>query len=167
MAVHFILDGYNIIQQSSDLALGSLQEGRQRLIRWIEVYRPQGSTRNSVTVVFDGQRNISHPPRDSFVRVIFTQGDSADNKIKHLVSRAQNKRSQIVVTNDRDIRHYVRALGAGVMAAQEFLARMSCDREEGRGTPPAAMHHASKGISRVLEHEITREMKAVWLRESG
>jgi len=165
MAVHYILDGYNIIQQNSDLMRGSLLDGRRRLIRWIEIRRPQGSVRNRVTIVFDGKPNVLHAPINSLVHIIFTQGGSADDRIKQLVQKAQNKKNQIVVTDDRDIRHHVRALGAEIMAVEEFLARMSPPKPQ-QDKPGAnrSKRGSGKDISRILEHEINREMKGIWLK---
>ncbi len=164
MAVHFILDGYNVIQQDPDLSRGSLREGRLRLIRSIEIQRPQGSARNRVTVVFDGRREVSSPPVDSLVRVIFTSGESADDRIKQLVARAPHKRNQIVVTNDRDIRHHVRALGAGIMGVKEFLARMQPERTPRRSSAAGSGARSGKRIPQGVARKINQEMRDIWLR---
>ena len=123
MSVHYVLDGYNIIQQTPSLAVESLRTGRESLIQFIEIHKPQGSLKNPVTIVFDGQAGIGTPREVSAVKVVFACGESADEKIKRMVGMAGNKKNMVVVTDDREIRYHVRALGAKVLWVGEFLGR--------------------------------------------
>ncbi|MBK8575711.1 MAG: hypothetical protein IPN90_08545 [Elusimicrobia bacterium] len=40
---HYFVDGYNVIYQSEALLSGTLRDRREKLIRFIEDRRPQGS----------------------------------------------------------------------------------------------------------------------------
>ncbi len=82
MSLQYLLDGYNIIKQTPNLNRGTLENQRLALIGWISTSSPQGSAKNSVTVVFDGKEEFfgSHP--SVHVKVIFSQGQSADDLIK-------------------------------------------------------------------------------------
>jgi len=165
MSVHFILDGYNVIKRTPSLAEGSLQEGRDRLFRLLATRRPQGSLRNRVTVIFDGRSGVTSPVPMTFVRVIFTREESADEKIKRIVCQAENKRNIIVVTDDREIQYHVRALGAGVRCVGDFFHPIAEPGKQVAGKPSGHRHRDGKGISRVLEEKITSELRDVWLKK--
>ena len=119
--MHYIVDGYNVIKQVTFLTGKKLRTGREGLIKFIERYRPHGSKRNDVTLVFDGKAEISSPKVDSEVKVIFSRNESADDKIKRMVERAGNPRSIVVVSDDKQIIFYCRSLGARVLSVKEFL----------------------------------------------
>ncbi len=113
MSLHYLLDGYNILKQIPAFRDLPLEDGREGLLRWIDHSRPQGSVNNQVTVVFDG-----HP--DHFgalgsqgeIRVIFSDGCSADDKIKLMVEEDVDQKNCVVVSDDKDIFLYARSLGA-------------------------------------------------------
>ena len=167
MSLHYLLDGYNIIKQEPDLVLKKLEDAREKLLSLIEIYRPQGSIRNRVTVIFDGKSGIVGSHRSHSVEVFFTTQEPADNKIKRLVTQAANKRQIVVVTNDRDIIYYVRPLGAQILSVQDFLNK--CQAKEKRTAGAKAVSHRPdderKYISASLEHEITSELKGIWLKD--
>jgi len=166
MALHFILDGYNIIKQTPVLADKVLEDGRESLVRFIETEKPQGSSNNKVTVVFDGQADVFGGMSCSFVRVIFTCGTSADDKIKSLVDHAKNKKNIIVVTNDRSIRYYVRALGAKIAKVDEFLEKGRTFVKEGKQNKKKDMEGKSKkNLSGSAAARINSELNDVWLKK--
>lgn len=178
MSLHFILDGYNLVKQDAHLAVLKLEAGRNALLKEISGRRLQGSENNAVTVVFDGQIHGSLERYQSGIDVVFTGGESADDWIKHYVESSKTSKTIVVVTDDREIRHFVRALGATIMATREFL--------EGRGSRRRIVDGAArkkrqslrddhreslggdkKEISSVLEHKITSELSKVWLKGKG
>ncbi len=83
MSLHYLLDGYNIIHQMPLSVQKKLEDERQQLIQWIESCQPQGSSRNAVTIVFDGKTDVwgGAGAGSSSVQVIFSQGQSADERI--------------------------------------------------------------------------------------
>lgn len=129
---HFIVDGYNVIRQSDALSAGALRDQRERLLRFIEERRPQGSAAHRVTVVFDGKADVSSPRWPGTTRVFFSPGKDADRIIKDLVDESSNPREAVVVTDDRAIQRWVRAAGARVWGAGEFLSAGA--PRGGRGT---------------------------------
>lgn len=138
-------------------ALNKLEDQRQQLIQWIESRAPQGSARNTVTVVFDGRTDVWGPSVSSSVWVVFAQGQSADERIIQMVEEVAHKKSVVVVTDDRSLQYAVRALGAKVSGVQTFLeqgASVRSDRPE-----------SSKNISKTLEHKITSEFAQIWLEK--
>ena len=153
-----------------------LEDQRRQLIQWIESRRPQGSPRNMVTVVFDGRsdvwtclpdRQACLPDRQggaggsSSVRILFAQGESADEKIVRMVEEEAHRKSVVVVTDDRALQYAVRALGAKVESVAEFTGKERPAREHAgaRSRKP----DPGKNISKTLEYKITSELARVWL----
>lgn len=135
---HYIVDGYNVIFQSESLSSGALMDRREKLLRFIEDRRPQGSASHAVTVVFDGQTDVSSPRWGGSTRVIFSHGKDADKVIKDLVDDLSNPRDAVVVTDDRAIQRWVRGVGARILGVREFLsagASAPTPRSAGRLNP--------------------------------
>ncbi|MCK5580228.1 MAG: NYN domain-containing protein [Candidatus Omnitrophica bacterium] len=163
MAVSFIIDGYNVIKRIPELADRTLEDGRSSLIHFLEIHRPQGSLKNDVIVVFDGRSDVWGPQKASFVKVFFTSDETADEKIKRMVDGHPNKKSVVVVTEDREIQYYVRASGAKVLGVYEFL-----DKAGEKGFPAAGKKGFSqehKNVSKNVEAKINAEMEKIWLKE--
>jgi len=155
MSLHYLLDGYNILKQISAFNDLSLQDGRSALIRWIENSRPQGSVNNAVTVVFDGNPDFFGASPSGVTRVIFADG-SADDKIKLMVEEDKDRRNCVVVSNDKDIVLYTRALGARVMSVKAFTHSKTERKDNDRD---------SKYIPLSRQEKINKELSAIWLKE--
>ncbi|HOW35699.1 MAG TPA: NYN domain-containing protein [Candidatus Omnitrophota bacterium] len=166
MSLQYILDGYNIIKQIPPLKLKKLRDGRDSLVSLIEIYRPQGSIKNSVTIVFDGQSGIIGYPNPLAVKVLFSSDESADDKIKRIVSESNRKKETIVVTDDRELQFSVRLLGAKILSVADFLAQAKGQGGEGpasKGQKPKAWDE--KTISKTLEYKINSEFEKIWLKK--
>jgi len=159
MSLHFVLDGYNLIKQDAGMAKLQLEAGRQALLRLIETQNLQGSPRNTVTIVFDGQMGGDDSRYASGIRVIFTSGESADDRIKRMVDESASPKNMVVVTDDREIRYFVRALGARLAGSREFL------RRNGTSSPKKFKSASTgKNMSHVAEGKITSDMAKIWLK---
>lgn len=168
MSLHFIIDGYNLIKQTPGLNKASLEGSRASLIQFIKVSRPQGSQNNRVTVVFDGSTalttggqanaSINWPSyQDSGIRIIFSQGMNADEKIKELVESADNPKNIVVVTNDRDIQLCVRRFQARIKTVQEFTSIF-------KASPMNNNPENRLNLSAQAAAKITDEMKKLWVK---
>ena len=133
-----------------------LEDQRRQLIQWVESCAPQGSSRNRVTIVFDGKTDVwGGAGGSTSIQIVFAQGQSADEKIIGMVAEAAHKKSVVVVTDDRALQYSVRALGAKVSGVQTFL---------GQGAPvPVRRPESGKDISKTLEHKITSEFTKIWV----
>lgn len=127
MAIHLIIDGYNLIRQTPVLASREqedLQEGREALLRWLAAYRQQ--KKHPMTVVFDGWLNGDwQGGRDYYygIEVLYSRrGEKADEVIKRLVQRERAR--AVVVSSDRELQEYGARLGAAFLSAQEFGRRL-------------------------------------------
>lgn len=123
LSVFIIIDGYNLIRQSSVLRryeLRSLEAGRQALLSRLNDY--QLKKRYKITVVFDGrQEEEREEERDRYggVDIIFSRcGEYADDVIKRLT--AQSQEETIVVSSDREIADFAASLGKTALASVEF-----------------------------------------------
>lgn len=161
--VHYILDGYNIINRLSVFATGTLQARRQALVDFIEHRRPQGSSNNSVTIVFDGRADVGGFECSGTAEVFFTSDESADEEIKRLVEDHPNRKNITVVTDDKGIRYYVRSLGAKVLGVEEFMPKVPGTRPASR--EQSARRKDAKNISLTLEHKINTELGDLWLKK--
>ena len=127
MALHLIVDGYNLLVQASQAAgRMSLQSemARESLLRDLAAYRQRKS--HAITVVFDGwQQGWGTEQREHRLglEIIFSRrGEKADQVIQRLA--AEFGSACAVVSSDREIIDSARAQGAFVMKALEFAGKM-------------------------------------------
>lgn len=153
MALHYFIDGYNVIQSNERLRQGSLRAQRERLLKFIEEKRPQGSERNQVTVVFDSREGSVGPGWAGNTKVIFSDGKDADTVIKEKIDGLKTPADAVVVTNDKDIQRWVRGAKAKVLSCGEFL----------KSAAGAARQAPSPGKPTADEaQDINEEFKKLW-----
>lgn len=160
MSVHYIIDGYNVIKQVPYLNEKKLKEARDNFISFLEIHRPQGSIRNEVTVVFDGKNQESSPTNIKSIRVIFTNDETADDRIKMMVKRASNRKRIIVITDDKEIKFFVRNLGAKPVSVKKFLSKVKAK--------PFRLPSGGKGKLELASEEaqnITKELQRIWIQK--
>ncbi len=158
MSLHYLLDGYNILKQMAPLRDLPLEDGRRGLLRWIGDSRPQGSVNNQVTVVFDGHPDYFGGMSHGEIRVIFSDGCSADDKIKRMVEEMPAKKNCVVVSDDKDIFLYARSLGARVMSVTAFTSSKLHGLHGRQET-------GGKYIPLSRQEKINKELKSIWLKE--
>lgn len=159
MALHLIIDGYNLIRQSPWLSLvdaRDLEEGREALLQTLADYR-QRRPQHKITVVFDGwQGGGFRESRDIYlgVGVVYSRrGERADEVIKRLLAREGGR--AVMVSSDRELQDCAERQGATWVAASEFeiqyLSRSDTGfiGEEEAGPPPRS--GAKKGPARRLK----------------
>lgn len=161
--MHYIVDGYNIINSSDMFTAKTLEGRRNKLIDFISNNRPHGSPRNTVTVVFDcksknpyecGSYNVSHA---GGVEIIFSGGVmSADDVIAEIVDNSENPRQITVVTNDKGIRRRTAPGGAKCENAESFIAK---------GFKTKNIIRAREVLSGEAKEEINEEFERLWLQK--
>ncbi len=126
MALHLIIDGYNLIRQSpglSRLDARDLEAGREALLESLAAYR-RSRPQHKITVVFDGwQSGGSRETRDRIqgVEVIFSRrGERADEVIKRLLTRERQR--ALVVSSDRELQECAHRVGAAWVESAYFDA---------------------------------------------
>lgn len=159
MSVHYIIDGYNLIKQIPSLSSEELRDSRDSLIHLIKTFNLTGSHRNKVTIVFDGREDVFSPGTEREFDIIFSRGESADSKIKKIVSLSGSPRSLIVVSEDKEIVFFARSYGANTNSINEFLSRMQ--KQKKTECPDGKKDEVS---SKTAE-KITQELKKIWLKD--
>lgn len=127
MAVHLIIDGYNLIRRSPVLRRDdeiALELARESLLERLRRYKRIRSHR--ITVVFDGANRIGASPgpgQEKGIRVIFSgRNETADTVIKHMSEKEGGRLT--VVTSDRDLGRYAASFGAVVVDAEDFEGKL-------------------------------------------
>jgi predicted RNA-binding protein with PIN domain len=169
MPVHIIIDGYNLIRQSSRwsvLDIKDMQLGRETLLTALAEYKKKKAHR--ITVVFDAADAPGVMDRNEKVRgisVIYSRpGESADEVIKRMATQFGEK--ALVVSSDRDITGYAATRGAAVIDAPDFEMKMSLaaygdtgdEDEEDTGWRPTTQ---KKGPSRRLSKRQRRNQSKI------
>jgi predicted RNA-binding protein with PIN domain len=127
MAIHLIIDGYNLIRQSDAFLRQervSLESGRQALIQKLSNYKK--IKHHKITVIFDGASVLSdfaEPYYEAGIRICFSpQSRSADDIIKEW---AEKERSQaIIVTSDTAIIAHAQRFGCGLISSPDFYEKL-------------------------------------------
>jgi len=160
MAIHIIIDGYNLIRQSGELSIvdrQDLQLGRESLLEMLAAYKRIKHHR--ITVVFDGTDAYSlFSQRDQVkgIAVLFSRkGESADTVIKRLA--AKEKEQSLIVSSDREVVNFSASKGAATMSSPDFMDKLNmasyfsekgiCSDQEMNGWKPTTR---KKGPSRRL-----------------
>lgn len=127
MAIHIVIDGYNLIRQSRqfrELDLQDMQSGREALVSALAAYKKIKP--HAISVVFDGAAAPAGMPRQDRCKGIELHysrpGELADAVIKRMAAREKEK--LLVVSSDMDIVRFVETVGAAAISAPEFEERL-------------------------------------------
>jgi predicted RNA-binding protein with PIN domain len=165
MSLHYILDGYNIIQSGPDelLAKGTLQGKREYLLGLLKTFLNNGAAGMQVTVVFDGPESLpffGSEPSSSYyygIKVVFSEGRTADARIEELVGKLANTGETVVVTNDRGLRRLIATSGVRFMGVDDFARKIMPGQNSGKPRGPGEVE-----IS--MAESINNELKDIWLK---
>lgn len=115
----YLIDGNNLMPL---LGVGERKELLEETARFAQTKKVK------ITVVFDGAEEDFFPDGSSFkgVKIFYARRNSdADTRIKNLVENSKERRTLIVVTNDRSLSDYCRRSGAKVLSAKEFKLKLN------------------------------------------
>jgi predicted RNA-binding protein with PIN domain len=104
-----------------------LETARNLFIHNLSIYRSQKML--DILVVFDGAAGIPVPHQyetRAGIRIMFSRApQKADPVIINLIRKAKQRRSLIVVTNDREIISFAKSAGSQTLSPKELADRMS------------------------------------------
>lgn len=138
------------------LSAGTLEDRRGRLLAWVKRSGLAGRGNNRVTIVFDGQAECFGAAVTGEVAVVFSSGESADDLIKRTVERSTAKKQWVVISDDKGIKLYVRALGACVVGVKEFALILNKQDKPVRGL------EGEKRITHAQAKLINDEFEKIW-----
>jgi predicted RNA-binding protein with PIN domain len=163
--MHYIIDGYNVINSSDMFSASTLEGRRDELIEFVRFNRPHGngSPKNFATVVFDFKSKNPYESRgytksqDGDVEIIFSNGVlSADDIIAELVDKSQNQYGITVVTNDKGLLRRISSGGAKHESVEVFLLR---------GSKVKNVKRTEKHFDERTKEVITEEFIKLWLKK--
>jgi hypothetical protein len=136
MALHIIIDGYNLIRNSAALTVldrQDIQLGREALVDMLAAYR--SVKHHKITVVFDGTDapvySQSHD-RVKGITVRFSRsGETADEVIKRMA--AHDREKALIVSSDREIVTAAAACRATTISSSEFEQKLLMAGADGSG----------------------------------
>ena len=156
MSLHIIIDGYNLIRQSttlSDLDRQDIQLGREALLNMLAAYKRIKHHR--ITVVFDGTNAPFLSQRMDKIKGIeirFSRvGESADTVIKRMAVTEREK--ALVVSSDIEVVNAAASQGASTIsspmfeekiAMAEHISANGVDREDKQGWVPTTKKKGPK-----------------------
>jgi len=118
-----------------------------------------GSPKNKVIVVFDGYPDAEEAAgvnTNTAVGIIFSREMTADERIRRMVEHAGNRKNIVVVSDDKEIRFFVRASGAKPLCVKDFVV----DRKNSR-KKEEDLWDAKLGFAQM--HKINEELRQIWL----
>ncbi len=165
MSLTYIVDGYNLIKRTPRFDRDELRTARAELFSYLESYRPQGSLKNTLVVVFDSKTDcFVDSPKRSF-EVVFTRGETADDKIKSIVSLSHRPKEIVVVTDDKQLKLAVRSCGAQVLSCLEFLKKGRSQEERQTRFFQDKELELKNTLNIVQKEKITAELGRIWLKK--
>jgi predicted RNA-binding protein with PIN domain len=168
MSLLYIIDGYNIISHTRFPRTNkNTKDPRRALLGLIKTKRLAGSFRNKVIVVFDGYPNLSDPKEETDIDVVFSRKETADDRIKRIVETQGNPRNVVVVSDDKEIRVFIKAAGARSMGVEEFIQPVSQHGNDINRKKKLQEERAliKTELSYSQMDKINQELKAIWLKD--
>lgn len=124
-----------------------------------------GSRRNKVIVVFDGYPEYSQLKEiGPDIDVVFSRKVSADQRIKELVENCENAKNTIVVSDDKEIKFYVKSSGARAISVEEFIGPAKSRHSKDKETRSLEDDLLKQGLSYSQMHKLNQELKKIWLK---
>jgi len=161
MSLQYVIDGYNLINHPvfKEQANKKIKDRRFALLELIRTKRLCGSSKNKITVVFDGYPGLGDSQGLSEggpkIGVIFSRKETADERIKKMVENSGNPRNTVVVSDDKEVKFFAGSLGAGTISVGEFIGQEESGREK----------EALKAeLTYAQMHLINKELRKLWLK---
>lgn len=159
MPLHFIIDAYNVIRHASFGPPGKIKDEKPAFIEYVKRKRLCGSPKNRTTFVFDGfpDKALAFVSADN-IDIVFSREEDADERIKRLAEKSANPRNIVVVSDDREIKLFVKSCGARVLGVEEFI-----NAKEGKAEKNRDMLKPELSSSQI--QSINQELKGLWLKQ--
>ncbi len=156
-----LIDGYNIIWAAPETRAKILNEekginlegGRKKLLHYLEIYQ-RAHPKLKITVVFDsGEEIFSYPSLPSEIKVLYSNGETADDLIGKIVREEKNSAATLVVTSDNELNARVKEKGAEVIGALTFFKRITQEKQS------SAQQELSNPRKNLIKDELRRVYK--------
>lgn len=159
MSLQYIIDGYNITchPKFPKQLPKKFSDSRVALIQLIRAKKSSSSPNNKFWVVFDGYPHSSLANLDQGnITVMFSRGESADQRIKKLLELMVNPKNTVIVSDDKEIIFFAKSCRAKTQSAEDFLLFQDKLLSARSAIPEAEISYAQM-------HKINEELKKLWL----
>lgn len=164
MSLHYIIDGYNII--NNRLFAVNRKKMRPVQLEFLDLIKDNrlcGSAKNQVTVVFDGYSAEFEPKcARSGIKVVFSKEETADEIIKRIIDVSVDLRNIIVVSDDKEISCFAKYAGCKTMNACEFMEKPAAAAEK-KKADINEKNLSKQDLNYGQINKINEELKKIWL----
>ena len=162
MSLQYIIDGYNLLHHPQFRRnVKKTEDPRNALVALITSFALTGSLNNRVLVVFDGWCELAQSLRQGLrIRAVASGDESADAVIMRLTERTRDPKGTVVVSDDKEIRIFVKACGARAMSVADFFAPLIKEEEKAA----ARKGEGACELSITQMAEIDKELRKIWLK---
>ncbi len=164
MSLQYVIDGYNVIHHRSfnKLAMNKFKDSRFALVNLIKTRKLAGSVNNKVIIVFDGYLSPqdARSLRESSlgVRIIFSEDESADERIRQIAENLSGNKNVVIVSDDNEIKLFSKLFKVKYSSVQEFL------KDENTQVSRAKNDNSEPGLNYSQMNDINQELKKLWLK---
>lgn len=120
----YIIDGNNLIGKISyliNLQKKDKQASREKLVYMLDRYFI--NKKASVFLHLDGHPNSKI--NSSKMKIIYSENQTADDKIKKQISQSKSPRNLIVITSDSNLAQFAKVCSTAVITSEEFSALLN------------------------------------------
>lgn len=120
---HYIIDGNNLIgkiKSLNQIQKKNKQQSREKLA--FSIARYFSTKKTTVTLHFDGHLNEAINVHG--IKIIYSDSNTADDKIKIEIEGSENPKNIIVVSSDNNIAEFARVCSCQVIKSEEFANQL-------------------------------------------
>jgi len=160
MPLQHIIDAYNIINHIQFGPIRKkIKDPQRALLEFLKNRRLGRNSKSKITVVFDGYPKVAAQKLDETdIDVVFSKEETADARIKRLVQASKNPKNIVVISDDREIRFFVKSIGARSIGVEEFINPQVKPQRKKEDLIKPELNYSQ--ISKI-----NQELKALWLRD--
>ncbi|MDD5729594.1 MAG: NYN domain-containing protein [Candidatus Omnitrophica bacterium] len=160
MSLQFVIDGYNVIKHAAFNPASKNIDRKIALAEFISLNKLCGSRKNKVLIVFDGFPEMPANNRGyDNIEFSFSGEKTADEVIKRLIEASGNPKNIIVVSDDREIRFFIRAAGACPLSVEEFVRYKKSAEKTAKQTASI-----KQDLTYSQMDKINKELRQLWLK---
>lgn len=120
---HYIIDGNNLLGKDrllNHLQKKDQQQSREKLSFLLSRYFVKKKA--TISLHFDGyEREVI---KVSFLKIIYSDNLSADDKIKREIEKSRNPRNIVLVTSDSNLMEFGRVCSCTIIKSEEFMQHL-------------------------------------------
>lgn len=117
----YIIDGNNLIGKIPSLMKiqnADKQLSREKLVHFVDRYF--ADKKSNVTIHFDGHPNTKI--NSLKCKIIYSENQTADDKIKKQISQSKSPRNIVVITSDSNLSQFARKCSCTIISSDNFAA---------------------------------------------